>query len=184
MLNEQWDAIGLLLDQGWPGEFPPEAQGAYRVLLDGYDPEQILAAIRVLVRRGGRFRPSASELAGELQSDPGRPTWGEAFRVLFANRGLLTLRPELFALQRAEERHPLLAAFIRQEGYDRLRSLPVHDPDWGERTRRDLERAWNGLGERADHRLASGMGLEEIGRPRRGALGRPDFRALPGGKAA
>jgi hypothetical protein len=182
--SDQWDAIGLLLDQGWPGEFPPEAQGAYRVLLEGFDPEQILAAIRVLVRRGGRFRPSASELAGELQSDPGRPTWGEAFRLLFASRGLLTVRPEAFAIERAEERHPLLAAFIRQEGYDRLRTLAVHDPDWGERTRRELEQAWKSLGERADHRLASGMALDEVGRPRRGELARPNLQVLPQGDTA
>lgn len=184
MDDRKWDAIGLLLDQGWPGEFGDEAQGAYRTLLEGAEPEAILAAIRVLVRRGGTFRPSVSEIAAELNSDPGRPTWSEAFRLLFGARGLLTVRPEESALRRAEDRHPLLAAFIRQEGYERLGQLPVHDPDnpW---CRKDLERAWDRLERRADDRQAAGLALDEVARPRRIGPSRPDYlRALPSGEAA
>lgn len=183
--DEQWDAIGLLLENGWPGEFDDAAQGSYRALLTGYDPEQILIALRVLVRRGGTFRPSVSEIAAQLDADPGRPTWGEAYRLLFGARGFLTVAPEHAALERAEAKHPLLAAFIRMEGYDRLRMLSVNDPDWGEKTRRDLERAWDSLTVRADQRRASGMELDEVARPRRIGPRRPDFsRALPEGPAA
>lgn len=184
MNDEQWDAIGLLLENGWPGDFDDAAQGSYRALLAGYDPEQILIALRVLVRRGGKFRPSVSEIAAQLEADPGRPTWGEAYRLLFGARGFLTVRPEASALERAVDKHPLLAAFIRMEGYDRLNALPIHG-DHGELIRRDLERAWNSLGERADQRRASGMALDEVARPRQIGPRRPDFlRGLPSGEAA
>ena len=180
MRDDAWQAICLLLENGWPGEFDDAARGAYRVLLDGHEPEQILAALKVLVRRGARFRPSAGEIVAELVADPGRPTWGEAYQLLFGQRGLLSVRPEAACLRRADERHPLLAAFIRQEGYDRLRMLAVHDPDWGERTRRDLGAAWEAMGNRADHRLARGLELDAIGRPRQLGPRRPDYlRALP-----
>jgi hypothetical protein len=70
------------------------------------------------------------------------------------------------------------------EGYDRLGRLPVNG-DHGELVRRDLERAWNSLGERADQRRASGMALDEVARPRQIGPRRPDFaRALPPGAAA
>jgi hypothetical protein len=179
-VNDPWDAIGYLLENGWPGEFDDGAQAAYRTLLDGYQPEQIVAALRSLVRRGGRFRPSVSEIAAELNADPGRPTWSEAYRLLFGQRGFLTVRPEEAALRRANDRHPLLAAFIRQEGYERLTMLPVHDPDWGEKTRRDLERAWERLEERADHRAAAGMAIDAVGRRQQIGPHRPDYlAALP-----
>ena len=181
-MNEQWDAIGLLLENGWPGEFDDAGQGAYRALLAGYDPEQVLIALRVLVGKGGTFRPSASEIAGQIESDPGRPTWSEAFRLIFGSRGFLTVRPERAAIEGAEAKHPLLAAFIRQEGYDRLKMLPVHDEDRGEWVRRDLGQAWDRLTERADQRRASGMALDEVARPRQVGPRRPDYlRALPEG---
>jgi len=183
-MNAQWDAIGLLLENGWPGEFDDAAQGAYTALLTGYDPEHVLIALRVLVRKGGTFRPSVSEIAAIIDGDPGRPTWGEAYRLLFGARGFLTVRPERAAIERAEAKHPLLAAFIRMEGFDRLSMLPVNG-DHGELVRRDLERAWNSLGERADQRRASGMALDEVARPRQIGPRRPDFHAaLPEGPAA
>lgn len=183
-MSAQWDSIALLLENGWPGDFDDAAQGSYRALLAGYDPEQILIALRVIVRRGGKFRPSVSEIAAQLEADPGRPTWGEAYRLLFGARGFLTVRPEASAIERAAAKHPLLGAFIRMEGYDRLKMLAV-DGDHGELIRKDLERAWNSLSERADQRRASGMELDEVARPRQIGPRRPDFaRALPPGAAA
>ena len=185
MSAPEWDTIALLLENGWPGDFDDAAQGAYRALLAGYDPEQILIGLRVLVRRGGTFRPSVSEIAAVIDGDPGRPTWSEAYRLLFGTRGLLSIRPERRAIERADERHPLLAAFIRMEGYDRLKMLPVSGEDRGEFVRRDLERSWNSLCERADQRRASGMALDEVARPRQIGPRRPDYlRGLTSGEAA
>ena len=178
--DDKWQAIALLLDNGWPGDFDDAAAGAYRALLAGVEPEEILMALRVLVRKGGSFRPSASEIAGQLNADPGRPTWSEAFRLLFGARGLLSVRPERASIGRATERHPLLGRFIEAEGYDRLTMLPVHDPDWGRRTRRDLERAWDRLTQRADDRHAAGLELD-VSPPRR-AL-KPHRPRLPAGVA-
>jgi len=178
--DDAWEAIALLLEQGWPGDFDDAAAGAYRTLLGDVEPERVITALRVLVRKGGTFRPSVAEIAAELNADPGRPTWSEAYRLLFGARGFLTVRPERSAVERAGDRHPLLAAFIVAEGYQRLRMLPVHDPDWGERTRRDLERAWDQLGQRADHRHAAGLELDGATPRRQLNPRRPDYlRNLP-----
>lgn len=181
MQREQWDAIGLLLENGWPGEFTDEAQATYRTLLEDYDPSAILAALKLLVRKGGTFRPSVSEIAAALNADPGRPTWSEAYRLLFGQRGFLTVRPEKSALIQAGDRHPLLAAFIVQEDYERLRMLPVHDPDRGEMVRRQLERSWERMEQRADDRQAAGLPLGEVGRRPQIGPRKPNYLAAIGG---
>jgi hypothetical protein len=58
-------------------------------------------------------------------------------------------------------------AFVERQGIDRLRGLQLADPDWGEKRRADLERAYNEHVEAFDGRevaaLASG-GRGELAR--------------------
>jgi hypothetical protein len=175
MTDQEWTTISLVLEHGWPGEFDDAARAAYRVILDPYTGATLLAAVRSLAGRGGRFRPSVGEIAAQVLEDPGRPTWSEARRLLFGARGLLTIRPEQACLARAEAQHPALAAFIRAEGYDRLRSLPVHDPDYGELEMRRLGDAWNRLEDRHQARVAAGLPAETVAPARRIGPARPDY---------
>lgn len=179
--DDGWQVLALLLENGWPGDFDDVAAAAYRTLLGDFDTEQLITALRTLVRKGGTFRPSASEIAAAVQADPGRPTWSEAYTLLFGQRGFLTVRPEPAAIERADARHPLLAAFIRCEGYHRLRMLQVHHPEWGEKVRRDLQRAWEQLERRGDDRRAAGLELDGITPRRQLSPRRPDYlKELPG----
>jgi hypothetical protein len=181
--DQTWAMFCALMHRGWPGAFTEEDALAYRVLLDGVDPAEAVGALRRLLHRGARFRPSAAELLGELHADPTRPTFAEAYQLIFGPRGVLRARivggrwdneadRRAAHRQAIEERaagvHPLVGAFVMRQGIDRLRTLPLEDPQWGEKHRRDLERAWEQHVEAFDGRevaaLAAGSrdGLRQL----------------------
>lgn len=134
--DQTWAQFCALLDDGWPGDLTPDQANAYRVLLDLADPAEVVGALRRLLYQGHRFRPSAAELLGELRRDASEPTFDEAYRLIFGPGGVLRSR-------RSVDVHPLVTAFIERQGEPRLRALPLDDPEWGHRHRRDLAAAWD-----------------------------------------
>jgi hypothetical protein len=187
--DRSWDAFCSLLEHGWPGEFSPEAGDAYRALLDPFEPSQAIAALRALLAQGARFRPSAAEIVGAVTTDPGRPTWDEAYRDL---RRALSVRQAYHASIAGkqavclnwlnEHSHPLVAAFFEAKTYARLSQLPVDDPDYGQLEIKRLREDWEAFTERAEERQAHGL---PIGTGARKQLGphKPDFAAaLPPGR--
>lgn len=202
--NQHWQAFCSLVEDGWPGDFDDDAALAYRTLLDGVDPVEAAQALRRLLYRGNRFRPSAAELLAEMRVDVSRPTWDEAFQLIFGRRGVLNARPskqsstivygseqerqQLFddaAIQRADGMHPLIGSFIARQGLDRLRNLSINDPDWGEKHRRDLEKAWDQHIDAFDGRqvtaIAAGRSNGELGKldPLAALNSSPNRLALP-----
>jgi hypothetical protein len=157
--DEQWALLFDLLDNGWPGELDPSGAEAYRVLLDGTDPDTVVAGLRRLLHGGARFRPSAAEILSSARRDPSRPTFGEMLQLVEhclrarpARTGAVTtykheadrLRQfDAAILERAQTVHPLVCAFIHRQGIDRLRTLGLNDPDYGGVRRRDFEAEWN-----------------------------------------
>lgn len=163
MTDQEWDAIASLLEHGWPGGFSEEAGDAYRVFLATRDAGAVLAALQRLVQRGGTFRPSAAEIVAALDPDPGRPTFEEAYAALFGPRGVVHARPDEAAMERAERVHPYLAAFVRVQGLDRLRTIGVDDPDYGAIERHRLREAWDRNVEACDGRVREGRALSALG---------------------
>lgn len=181
---DQWQAFAALLRRGWPGDFAAEDANAYRVLLDDIDPADAVAALRRLLHSGHRFRPSAAEILGAVNTDAGRPTFTEAYRLIFGRGGVLKARPapgrygseharqdaiDTAALERAATMHPLVSSFVARYGVGRLRNLSVDDPDWGNKTRRDLEREWDTHAARSSERQAA-----QLAAPNRRGLDRLD----------
>lgn len=163
--EETWGTFCGLLRRGWPGEFEIADANSYAILLDGIDPERCAQALKLRLHGGHRFRPSVAELLETMNSDPTRPTFVEAYRLIFGPRGILRARPtqrtyadhgerrrlhDQAAVDRAKEMHPLVGAFVAAQGLDRLRTLELDDPDWGEKRRLDLEAEWNAFVE-ANH---------------------------------
>lgn len=134
-IDAQWAMLFDLLDNGWPGELTEEAAAAYRTLLDGMEPQAVVTGLRRLLVRGQRFRPSAAELVGAAREDPTQPTFAEAYRLMFMPSGAVSEKPRGGI-------HPLVTSFVARHGSARLRMLPLEDPEWGEKHRRDLERDW------------------------------------------
>lgn len=158
MTNEEWDTFAMLLDKGfkWKEPFGPAHEFTYRTLLDGYEPEQIAAVLRMLVARGQVFGPTPGEIVAAIRKDPGAPTFEEAYRLIFGAGGVLRARlpydgpvldPErrrdAAARARMAEIHPLVASFVDRYGQDRLRMLEVDHPDYGDLKRKELREAWD-----------------------------------------
>lgn len=202
--DTQWDTFVGLLDEAWPGTFDDTAAGSWRTLLDTIEPGAAVEGMRRLLLEGHRFRPSVSELLEAARRDPSKPTFSEAYLLIFGSRGALRARParrsyrddrerrdiEHQAIKdRADSMHPLVRTFIARQGIERLRHLPLSDPEWGEKHRRDLESAWNQHLEAMDGRdvaaLASGDRREQLGRfDPLAALGRPTAPELDSGSRA
>lgn len=174
--NEDWSAFCVLLDDAWPGQFSESAFHSWRALLDGISSELAVEALRRLLYGGQRFRPSVAELLAACRADASRPTFDEALGLIYRTlstscRGVFAdhsemLRAEHRAIrQRASELHPLVASFIECQGIERLRSLPLDHPTWGEKHRKGLQEAWERhveVGERREVAALASGGLRQL----------------------
>jgi hypothetical protein len=185
MTSDEWGAICLLLDKGfkWREPFGKAQSSAYRMLLEGYSAEQLMTVIRALVARGQVFGPTPGEIVAEIRCDPSRPTFVEAYALIYGKGGILRARSaestfgdegERGRAYRAAQRaraagmHPLVASFVDRYGLDRLEVLPLNDPEFGDAKRRELERSWDDHVEAMEGRdvraLASGRRGEGLAR--------------------
>jgi hypothetical protein len=195
MTDDEWNVISLLLDHGfkWREPFGKGHETSYRVLLDGYDPEQIGGALRQLVARGQVFGPTPGEIVELIRADPSMPTGAEMVTLLYARGGVFKARPpysgrpltdsdfEEAQWARAGELHPSIGAFVRTQGLRRLRMLEVDHEVYGESTRRRLLEEWNTFIEANEGRDLAALAAG----PARGQLGRFDpLAALPTGPKA
>jgi hypothetical protein len=152
----EWDAFCGFVEESWPGSFDDAAAASWRVLLDRVEPRAATESLSRLLHEGRAFRPSVSELLAACRSDPSAPTFDEA--LLLIRRAMKAADPA----ERLAASHPLVVSFVERQGWDRLRTLPLDCPDWGEKTRREFREAWDRHVESQDRRqvaaLASGRG--------------------------
>lgn len=173
MTLEEWQQLAALLENGWRGGFDDERSAAYFVFLGRYDAVDVERALHVLVRDGKPFIPAVAEIVQAIEQDPSVPSWPEAYRMIFGPRGVLCARAprgtapgerrrfeEQAAIDRAAGLHPLLAPFVAAEGVQRLRMLPVDDPDWGGLERRRLGERWTEFLSRVEGRRRQGLAIE------------------------
>jgi hypothetical protein len=187
----EWDSLCLLIEEAWPYPFDDTTAKAWRVLLDDYDAGQVLEAVKACVARGMVDRPAVSALVAEIRRDASKPTWSEACTLIFGRGGVLRARTHVrkaswdagerdrlndeAAWLRAGELHPLIGAFVRSQGLDRLRSLNLEDEEWGGARRTLLAEEWETFAEANEARDVAALAAG-----RRGELGRFDpLRALP-----
>lgn len=190
----EWQQLAGLIEEWWPGEFDEPKANAWRIALDDFDAAEVLGALKMLLARGGTFRPSVAELIGEIRRDPTKPTFEEAYQLIYGPRGVMRATPRpggrydneaamLKArndarLERAQQLHPLVAEFVYRYGVDRLSRLEVDDPDYGQLRLKDLRDAWDRHCEAMEGRDVAELVAGQAGRLR--GLGRFDpLRALP-----
>jgi hypothetical protein len=138
--DEQWAVFCACIAEWWPGEFTDGARSAWRIALDAVDPATAMLTAKQLLHSGEKFRPSCSSFLFAVRRDPSRPTFDEA--LLLIRRALMATYTDGEAIERLSPQ-PLVAAFASRQGVARLRTLPIDDPDWGEKTRRELREAWD-----------------------------------------
>jgi hypothetical protein len=142
MTRDEFNAVADVLSV-WPGEFTDRDATGYHFMLGDFPLEAVLAALKALGLRGQKYRPAAPEIIAVLTPErAGQPTFGEMFELLFGNRGALTARGVEGTRARLADMHPLVAAFAERSGIQRLKELPVHDPDDGHWRKQELEQAW------------------------------------------
>jgi hypothetical protein len=143
MTQDEFEAPRRVLAGGWPGDFSDGDATAYFFLLEDFPAVDVLAALKALVGRS-KFRPSASEIVAVLTPErAGQPTFAEMFELLFGTRGALAARGIDGTRDRLADMHPLVASFAERSGIQRLKELPVHDPDDGHWRKQELEREWS-----------------------------------------
>jgi hypothetical protein len=154
--------VGRVLLGSWPSQVSSwgrEGIAAYVLELQerGLTPEAAVAALR---RWPDKWPPAAGELVCGALVDPAAPTFDEM--LLLVRRAAKTAEPEKYLAAQ----HPLVGSFVARQGWDRLRTLPVDCPDWGEKTRRELREAWDRHVETGERReiaaLASGGALRQL----------------------
>jgi len=166
--EDDWDALALIIEEAWPGEFDDRTSAVWRMLLADFSVDEVSAGIRARLYRGGTFRPSVAELVAEIRRDPGKPTFDEACQLIFGRHGILRARTDVrkgrwepgerqrlndeAALRRAGELHPLVGAFVRTQGLDRLRRLQLSDDEYGEARRKQLADRWDEFVDASNHR--------------------------------
>jgi hypothetical protein len=152
---DEWEAFCGLLEEGWPGEFDDDAAASWRTLLDSTPPAVAITALRRLLLEGHRFRPSVSELLAACRTDPSRPSFEEALALIkralkvrspdgaFASERQMLGAHHMAMQERLQTLNPFVAAFTARFGFDRLSQLQLDHPEWAEKTRRDLQAAWD-----------------------------------------
>ena len=159
MIDQEWEAVTLLFEEAFAGEWTDRKSAAYRMLLDDYTGQQVLVAVRKVVRSGKPWVPAVPEIVAAIDADPSLPTWLEVRSALFGSASERR--------RAAHSMHPALEAFVGHLGGPvEVSRIPVHCPDRGQWEVKRLEAAWKAHVEawvdRSHHRAA----LQATGAPR------------------
>lgn len=166
--DDQWAAFASILQRGFAAKepFTPADSSVYRLLLADVEPERAIEALKAIAAEGQEFRPKPGRIIERLRRDPSKPTFDEVLRLIYGPRGVLSARSagpwkdqagreaahDRARLERARKFHPLLGSFVVRQTLDRLRTIPIDDPEYGELRRRDLRDAWDAHVEAFDGR--------------------------------
>lgn len=159
--------LRAMLDKGFvaKAELDDATWDTYLVFFAGVDHEELAAAVQQLAARGHRHRPKPPEILAEVRADRDQPTWPEAYELIYGSGGLVRSADPNTAAARLERAHPVLQSFVRVQTLDRLRTLPLFDPEWGGAEHRRLEQRWERHVERCEARMLEGRTLDLLEAP-------------------
>jgi hypothetical protein len=127
-------AVATALLGSWPDTIARWGQEAFAAYLSELEARGLYAADALLAIRawppGSDFPPSAPNLAGVALRDPTWPDWTDAFAQIWGTG------------RDRRDRHPVVAAFIKRYGEQRLELLEIYDPDYGAIRQREVQEAF------------------------------------------
>lgn len=181
MTSDEWESVVYVMESCWKGGFGDEEDrkaDAYRMFLNKFSAEEVMAGLHSLAEDGSPFLPSVPEIVQRVRAltEPPVPSWPEVWKHLMVpvRRGW----PEQQALDYLNERHPLMGHFMGTVGYEYLRTTGFDDPDYGGIRIKELEGRWNEFVGTAKDRLVQGRALEAAGMRRGVGPARIDQAAL------
>ena len=175
MSESAWRQVARALLGRWPSQVSTWGEDGITAFVeelqaDGLEPSRALEAIR-RYRPERDFPPSVAAVSKLARQDPDRPTFDEMLAQLYGPGGVFGFKRSGVTVS------PWVLAFVERSGRERLRLLPVDDPDEGKWCRRELERSWSAFLEATEGREVAQIAA----RSARG-LGRVDpLAALPEG---
>jgi len=171
---EAWALFEGMMEEVWVrGEHWTTRKAKYYApFLDGHEPDAVVAALQSLADGGQTFLPAVGEIIGAIHHDHAAPSWAEAFELIYGRDGCLRgprrATVELAGgeqarddaiVARAEDKHPVLGAFVAAQTPKRLRMLRIDHEEYGELERRRLGEEWAEFADRADRRRREGLPL-------------------------
>ena len=178
MKDDEWSALCFLMDQAWKGEFVQDKRDAYRVFLDRFSEDEVMAALHSLMETASPHLPAAAEIVQRIRSvsEAPVPSWAEVWKHILIpmTRGWA----ERQAMDYLNEIHPLIARFVQVQGYETLRTAPFFDEQYGGLRIKDLRERWEEFVGVARERAAQGRALEAVGQRRDMGPSRLDQHAL------
>lgn len=168
MDDREWAAIAVMLE-AFPGDFPPRAAKAYRVMLEHLTGEECARGIRRYVAKGERWRPGPGEIVALAGRAVALPAFGavreELSRVCRMTAVRLARTPHTVTSTIISETEGVVAEFVALVGGERIRRAVLYLPDV------QAEIAWKALAE--DYgRLEPTLIDRALGAPQRRALAR------------
>jgi hypothetical protein len=169
MERDEWESIALLIDNGWKGEFDDTMSSSYFTLLGRFTREQVMGALYGIIENGKPFVPSVPEIVSEVrkQEQPSLPSWTEVWSKIELVMSKCKTEDEAVA-ELTEYCHPVAGAFMRLEGFERLRREPFLDPDYGTLRVRELQRRWVEFSEVNQEKIRNGKAIEAYSRTTKG----------------
>lgn len=163
MTDDEWQGISYVMDECWAGDLTDEKAGAYRLMLDRYEPTAIMAALHKLTHNPNPHLPTVPQIVSAIDDlrDPEVPSWPEVWEVMSKN---LVVSDEKRCFSRLSAFYPPLAVFVRREGLEKLAHTPFYDDQYGELRIKDLKARWEEFMEVARERMKRGLALEAVGR--------------------
>lgn len=145
MKLSEWIEVQAMIVAWWPNHPRPTADQIklQHVLVTDVDYGRCKDVVAELARSGAEHPPKPGWLAMNVLTagmdalGAGRPTFDEAYQLLFGPSSRVLRHDEWDGV------HPLVRSFAIRQGLDRLRTLGVDCPDYGEIRRRDLHAAWD-----------------------------------------
>jgi len=142
--DSEWVTIAVMLE-AFPGDFPPRAAKAYRLMLEGaLTGEECIEGIRRYVARGERWRPGPGEIVALAGRAVALPAFGavreELTRACRTRDVRLARTPfTVGAALMAEVPEGVVSEFVALVGGERIRRTVLYLPDDA------AERAWSAL---------------------------------------
>lgn len=180
MTRKEFEAITFLLANGWKGGLSADQEEAYYTLIGHCDKDDVVGALRSLLRGGSPFVPAAAEIAQAIEGMR-LPigSFDEVWPVIY--QAMRSFNPlDGGSVDRVLERvagsaGETAAGWLSVFGVARLALEPVDDPAFGGAVLKRLRDSWVEMTLRPEQRDRLARQLGEV---RRGEFGRVDAVGL------